>query len=371
MAASGSASPPHVVDLRSDTLTLPTPAMRAAMASAEVGDDMFGEDPTVNLLQERVAALCGKEAALYVPSGSMGNLVLLKALTQPGDEVICHEDAHIVHFESGSLAAVAGVQVRTLPGPRGRLDPDLIARSIRPPHTGGSFVQPRSRVVALENTHNMAGGTIYPLDAMRVAASVARDAGLLVHLDGARIWNASVATGIPVATWAACADTMSLCFSKGLGAPVGSMVVGPAGLIDLARRYRKMFGGAMRQAGVLAAACLVAVDTMVARLAEDHANARALAEGIAGVLPGAVDPAGVDTNIVLVRAAPFGTTPEGLTERLAAQGVKVFPHGAGTVRMVTHNGVSPGDVPAAVAAVARLAGPLVGPLPDAVGPTPP
>lgn len=360
MAASGTASPPRVVDLRSDTLTLPTPAMRSAMASAEVGDDMFGEDPTVNLLQERVAALCGKEAALYVPSGSMGNLVMLKALTQPGDEVICHEDAHIVHFESGSLAAVAGVQVRTLPGPRGRLDPDLIARSIRPPHSGRNFVQPRSRVLALENTHNMAGGTIYPLDAMQAAASMARGAGLRVHLDGARIWNASVATGIPVATWAACADTMSLCFSKGLGAPVGSMVVGPAGLVDLARRYRKMLGGAMRQAGVLAAACLVAVDTMVARLAEDHANARALAEGIAAVLPDAVTPGDVDTNIVLVRAAPFGTTPEGLAGQLARHGVKVFPHGAGTVRMVTHAGVSATDVSAAVTAVARLAGSLVG-----------
>lgn len=351
----------HVVDLRSDTLTVPTPAMRSAMAAAEVGDDMFGEDPTVNLLQERVAALCGKEAALYVPSGSMGNLVMLTALTQPGDEVICHEDAHIVHFESGSLAAVAGVQARPLPGPRGVLDPDLIARSIRPPHSGRSFVQPRSRVVALENTHNVAGGTVYPLDAMQAAEAVARGAGLLVYLDGARIWNASVATGIPISAYARCADAMSLCFSKGLGAPVGSMVVGSAELVDLARRYRKMFGGAMRQAGVLAAACLVAVDTMVGRLAEDHANARALAEGIAAVLPGAVTPSEVETNIVLVRAAPFGTSPEGLAELLGLRGVKAFPHGAGTVRMVTYSGVGSADIQLAVSVVGELAGSLVGP----------
>ena len=324
------------------------------MAAADVGDDMFGEDPTVNLLQDRVAALCGKEAALFVPSGSMGNLVMLSALTNPGDEVICHEDAHIIHFESGSLAAVTGVQARPLPGSRGVLDPEAIARAIRPPHSGRTFVQPRSRVVAVENTHNAAGGAVYPLDALRAARAVAREAGLALYLDGARIWNASVATGIPVATFAAEADGMSLCFSKGLGAPVGSMVVGSEPLVDAARRYRKMFGGAMRQAGVLAAACLVAIDSMVDRLGEDHRNARRLAEGIAGLRPEAVSVAEVETNIVVVQAAPFGMTPAALCEALGARGVKAFPHGLHTVRMVTHTGVCLQDVEIAVGALASL-----------------
>ena len=346
--------PGRVVDLRSDTVTTPTPAMRAAMAAAEVGDDMFGEDPTVNLLQERVAALCGKEAGLFVPSGSMGNLVTLSALTQPGDEVVCHEDAHIIHHESGSLAAVAGVQARPLPGSRGVLDPGDIARALRPPHSSGNFVTPRSRVVAVENTHNSAGGAVYPLDALRAARAVASEAGLSLFLDGARIWNASAATGIPVATYAAQADGMSLCFSKGLGAPVGSMVVGPKALIDTARRYRKMYGGAMRQAGVLAAACLVAVDTMVSRLPEDHANARCLAEGIARLRPEAVSVEDVETNIVLVAARPFGMTPAALCEALSARGVKVFPHGPATVRMVTHVGVSREDVEVAIRALGTL-----------------
>lgn len=348
--------PDRIVDLRSDTVTTPTPAMRAAMAAAEVGDDMFGEDPTVNLLEQRVAVLCGKEAALFVPSGSMGNLVMLSALTQPGDEVICHQDAHIIHNESGSLAAVAGVQARALPGVRGVLDPDDIARAIRPSHAGGNFVTPRSRVVAVENTHNSAGGALWPLGALRAARAVASEAGLALYLDGARIWNASVATGIPVSTYAAEADGMSVCFSKGLGAPVGSMVVGPAPLVATARRYRKMVGGAMRQAGVLAAACLVALDTMVDRLADDHANARRLAEGIARLRPGAVSVEDVETNIVLVAAEPFGMTPVALSEALGARGVKAFPFGTGTVRMVTHAGISPDDVEYAVGVLEKVAG---------------
>jgi threonine aldolase len=347
--------PHRIVDLRSDTVTTPTPAMRAAMAAAEVGDDMFGEDPTVNLLQQRVAALCGKEAALFVPSGSMGNLVMLSALTQPGDEVICHQDAHIIHNESGSLAAVAGVQARALPGVRGVLDPGDVARAIRPSHTSGSFVTPRSRVVAVENTHNSAGGALWPLDALRSTRAVAAEAGLTVFLDGARIWNASVATGIPVSTYAAEADAMSVCFSKGLGAPVGSMVVGPEPLIEVARRYRKMVGGAMRQAGVLAAACLVALDTMVDRLAEDHAHARLLAEGIADLRPEAVSAEDVETNIVMVAAGPFGTTPAELSEALGARGVKAFPFGPGTIRMVTHVGITREDVEHTVGVFAEIA----------------
>lgn len=284
----------------------------------------------------------------------MGNLVMLSALTQPGDEVICHQDAHIIHNESGSLAAVAGVQARALPGVRGVLDPDDIARAIRPSHAGGNFVTPRSRVVAVENTHNSAGGALWPLDALRAARAVAEGAGLALFLDGARIWNASVATGIPVSAYAAEADAMSVCFSKGLGAPVGSMVVGPEPLIAAARRYRKMVGGAMRQAGVLAAACLVALDTMVDRLAEDHVHARLLAEGIACLRPEAVWVEDVRTNIVLVAAGPFGMTPAALSEALEARGVKAFPFGPGTVRMVTHAGITRDDVEHTIGAFAEL-----------------
>jgi threonine aldolase len=236
------------------------------------------------------------------------------------------------------------------------LDPEDIARAIRPPHSGHTFAQPRSRVVAVENTHNAAGGAVYPLDALRAARAVAREAGLALYLDGARIWNASVATGIPVATYADEADAMSLCFSKGLGAPVGSMVVGSQELVDAARRRRKMYGGAMRQAGVLAAACIVALDTMVDRLREDHARARHLAEGIADVSPAAVSPGEVETNIVLVRTAPLGSTPEALSEALAARGVKAFPHGPHTVRMVTHSGISSEDVDTALSVLRDLAG---------------
>lgn len=330
----------RVVDLRSDTVTTPTPEMRRAMADAEVGDDVFGEDPTVNRLQERVAQMFGGEAALFVPSGSMGNLVSLRAMAGPGDEVICHEDCHFLHYEVGSLASVAGISARPLPGKRAVLDPEDIERSIRP--LGYTF--PRTKVIALENTHNLAGGAIYPIDDIRDVRKVADEHELSVYLDGARIFNASVATGTPLKEYFAAVDALSFCFSKGLSAPVGSMVVGTNSLVSRAHRYRKMHGGGMRQVGILAAACLVAIETMVERLAEDHVNARTLASGIAELRPEAVDVDEVETNIVLVRTQPLGHSPPELVSLMAERGVKFLVYRPGVVRMLTHKDVSADDI---------------------------
>lgn len=331
---------PRVVDLRSDTLTTPTPEMRYAMASAELGDDVFGEDPTTNLLQERVADLCGVEAALFVPSGSMGNLVSLRCMAGPGDEVICHADAHIFHYEVASLAAVAGIQARPVPGHWGVLDPDSISSAVRPAFD--TF--PRSKVIALENTHNLAGGTVYPIDDIRAARKVADEYGLMIHMDGARIFNASVASGVPVSEYCSLADGLTFCFSKGLACPVGSMVVGSAEFIKLAHRYRKMHGGGMRQTGVLTAACLVALDTMIDRLAGDHANAKRLANGIQRISRHATVPENVQTNMVLVKTEHLGYAPPEFVELIAAEGVKCLAYQRGTVRMVTHKDISADDI---------------------------
>lgn len=342
--------PDRIVDLRSDTVTKPTPEMREAMASAEVGDDVFGEDPTVNRLQERVSQMVGAEASLFVPSGSMGNLVSLRALTLPGDEVICHDGAHFLLYEVGSLAAVAGVASRPLAGPRGVLDPSEVARAIHPP----MYTFPRTSVVALENTHNTAGGAIYPIDDMRAIRKVADDHVTKVYLDGARIFNASVATGIPVAEYFALSDAMSFCFSKGLGCPVGSIVCGPAEFIEKAHRFRKMHGGGMRQVGILAAACLVALDTMIDRLADDHRNARRLAKGIAEKRPEAVEPDDVETNMVLFDCLAAGVSPFEFVGLLGDRGVRCLPHQPGLVRFVTHKDVSADDVEYAVEKIGEV-----------------
>lgn len=330
----------RVVDLRSDTVTTPTPEMRKAMAGAQVGDDVFGEDPTTNLLQERVADLCGVEAALFVPSGSMGNLVSLRSMAEPGDEVICHADAHIFNYEVASLAAVAGLQARPVPGRWGVMDPHTISAAVRP----SSETFPRTTVLALENTHNLAGGTVYPIDDIRAARKVADEHGLKIHMDGARIFNASVASGVSVSEYCSLVDGLTFCFSKGLSAPVGSMVVGSRQFINRAHRYRKMHGGGMRQTGILAAACLVALDTMIERLAEDHANARRLAEGIRGMSRGATRPDNVHTNMVLVTTEELGYAPWEFVEVMDAQGVRCLAYQRGTVRMVTHKDVSAGDI---------------------------
>lgn len=321
------------VELRSDTFTTPTPEMRRAMAEAEVGDDVWGEDPTANALQEHCARLFGKEAGLFVPSGSMGNEVCIKAQTKPGDEVIVDEAAHVVDAELGAPATISQVVLRSLPTDRGVFDPQKLAGAFRAP----SRFFTHTSLLCLENTHQASGGAVVPIDSFRAAARLARAHGVAVHLDGARIFNASVASGVPVDLYAAEVDTLSFCFSKGLGAPVGSMVLGPADVLERARRTRKMLGGGMRQVGVLCAAARVAVDTMVDRLAEDHANARRLAEGIAEIWPGAVNPAEVETNILYVDTGDRAA--ESVATELQRYGVMVGQMGARSIRCVTHKDV--------------------------------
>jgi threonine aldolase len=340
-----------IIDLRSDTVTRPTPAMREAMARAEVGDDVYGEDPTVNRLQARVAELLGKEAGLFVPSGTMANQVSLGVLTRPGDEIICDAGAHCISFEAGALAALWGVQARTIAAQRGLLQPREVEAAIRP----GDYHYARTRVVEIENTHNRGGGAVYPLEQVRALGALARARGLELHLDGARLWNACAASGVAPADYAAPATTVSVCLSKGLGAPAGSVVCGSRDLVVEARRLRKRLGGGMRQAGILAAAGLHALDHHLARLSEDHANARRLAEGLAA-LPGASLPFPVETNLVFV--AFEGRRSADLSRRLAEVGVLANPEGSreDMLRFVTHLDVSRADVEEALARAGRAIG---------------
>src|SRR2546423_10604089 len=268
---------PDVVELRSDTFTKPTPEMRRAMAEADVGDDVWGEDPTANSLQEQCAALFGKEAGLFVPSGSMGNEAAIKVLTNPGEEIIVEASAHVIEAEVGAPATISQVIVRALPGPRGVFDLDALADATRPP----SRFFTHTSLVCLENTHQGSGGAVVPIEAFRDMVKVARDRDVKVHLDGARIFNASVASGVHVREYAAEVDTLSFCFSKGLGAPVGSMLLGTKDVVDPARRVRKMLGGGMRQGGVLCAAAKGALENGVEGLVEDHAKAERVAGGVA------------------------------------------------------------------------------------------
>ncbi len=328
---------PRVIDLRSDTLTKPTAAMRQAMAEAEVGDDVYGEDPTINRLERTAAERLGKEAGLYVTSGTMGNLVSALSWCNRGDELICGADAHLLVNEMGAIATFGGVQMRALPNDaRGLMDPEIVDATVSP---SGFF--PRTALLTLENTHNRGNGAAYSVAQMQPLVDVARDRGMAVHMDGARIFNASVALGAPPSELASVADSVTFCLSKGLSAPVGSVVVGTAEFIARARRIRKMAGGGLRQGGVLAAAGLVALETMVDRLADDHANARRLAEGLAG-LPGFnVDPSTIETNIVYVELED-GDGP-GLSARLKERGVL----GNGRfnwVRFVPHYGVTAEDI---------------------------
>lgn len=331
-----STEPHPVVDLRSDTVTQPTPEMRRAMAEAEVGDDVFGEDPTVNRLEALAAERLGKEAGLFVVSGTMGNQVSLMAQTQRGDEVILDESSHIFNYEVAALVVLSAVQPRTLRGHYGILDPDDIRRAIRSPNIHA----PRNTLIAVESSHNRGGGTCYPPETLREIRRIATANGMAVHLDGARIFNASIATGTPVRELAAQADSVTFCLSKGLGAPVGSVVVGTRAFTDRARRARKMFGGGMRQAGILAAAGVVALETMVDRLREDHENARLLAEGLA-TLPGiAIDLARVQTNIVIFTVKRKDLDAPGLVVKLAEHGIKAFAITPDSIRMVTHKDVN-------------------------------
>lgn len=335
------------IDLRSDTVTKPTPAMRRAMYRAEVGDDVFGEDPTVNRLEEMAAERMGKEAGLFVASGTMGNLVALLTHCRRGDEVIMGDLAHSFLYEVGGASALGGLVIHILPNRRGMLDPAEVEAAIR----SEDIHHPRTRLICLENTHNRSGGIALTPAQTYSVAEVARRYGLALHLDGARIFHAAIAQGLEARELTKEVDSVMFCLSKGLAAPVGSMVAGDEDFIQEARRMRKMVGGGMRQAGILAAAGIVALETMVERLAEDHASARLLAGGVSQ-LPGLeINLSTVQTNIVIFQVAKDGLTPEELVLKLLARGVKMIRFGRGSVRAVTHYGVTRQDVEAALVAL--------------------
>jgi threonine aldolase len=343
------------IDLRSDTVTLPSPAMRQAMATAEVGDDVFGEDPTVNRLEELSARMMGMEAALFVTSGTMGNLGSLLAHCQRGQDVILGDESHIYNYENGSASALGGLvlhPVRT--NPDGTLPLDTLEAAIHlPAHHYHYYHWAPPGVICLENTHNRCGGAILSPEYFAEVAAIARRHGLPIHLDGARLFNAVVATGRPATDWTKHVSSVQLCLSKGLSAPVGSMICGSAAFVDRARRMRKILGGGMRQAGVIAAPGIVALTGMVDRLADDHRNARILAEGIAK-LPGvALDLSTVQTNIVVFRLPGGAAEAEALSAVLAREGVLVSDFGAGRLRLVTHYGISDADCRKAVEVIGR------------------
>jgi threonine aldolase len=344
-----------VIDLRSDTMTRPSQGMREAMANAEVGDEQWFEDPTVTALERRVAALLGHEAAVYLPSATMANEIALVVLGQRGTELIAEASSHIMISEAGGPAVHAGLQTRGLVGDRGRLSPEQIRSTAR---VGHSFHSPLTSVVALENTHNQSGGTVWPLDELAAAVDTAHELGLRVHLDGARLFNAAVALGVAPAAIAAQVDTVQICFSKGLGCPLGAVIAGSEELMVRARVEKHRFGGAMRQAGIVAAAGLYALDHNVERLAEDHARARRLAEGWdeRGV-PVGLDR--VETNFVQVDVAALGLLPMDAVERLGAAGVGLSPTRGGRLRAVTHLDVSDEDVERALELVPEALGVLV------------
>lgn len=321
-----------MIDLRSDTVTQPTPTMRAVMANAPVGDDVLGDDPSVADLEAEVAGILGQEAAVFMPSGTMTNQVAVRAHTEPSDEIFLDAQSHIYYYEGGGPAALSGVMCHTLPGERGILTAAHIRDALRLPNAH----YPRSRLVCLENTHNRGGGTIYPLSTIQEIAQVCREHGLGLHLDGARLWNAAVATGIPEQQYCAPFDSVSVCFSKGLGAPVGSALAGTEAFIARARRFRKLFGGGMRQAGILAAAALYALHHHRERLQEDHHHAQILYEQLIGIPEIHVLPP--PTNILMVHTPGFSAPV--LADHLRYQGVAVLAAGTQTLRLVTHLGVS-------------------------------
>lgn len=332
--------PERIVDLRSDTVTQPTPAMREAMYRAEVGDDVYGEDPTVNRLEALAAERLGKEAALLLLSGTMGNLVGLLAQTRRGDEAIVGAHSHIFLNEAGGAAALGGVQLFPIPSMRGVLDPARVEAAIRPENVH----YPRTALVCLENTHNRDGGAAVSVEATDAVAEVAHRHGIRVHLDGARLFNAAVTLGVPASRLVQNVDSVTFCLSKGLGCPMGSILAGSAAYIKEARRWRKMVGGGLRQAGIIAAAGIVALETMIDRLAEDHRNARRLAEGLSQ-LPGiAVDLEAVQTNIVMLEIVDPRIDPRQFVRAMAEQGVKIgSPYGR-RIRAVTHYQITPDDI---------------------------
>ncbi|MBN2508235.1 MAG: aminotransferase class I/II-fold pyridoxal phosphate-dependent enzyme [Verrucomicrobia bacterium] len=347
MTTPRTAPAPGVIDLRSDTLTRPTPAMREAIAEAEVGDDVFGDDPTVQRLEQRTAEMLGKEAALLVPSGTMANQLAIRTHTEPGDEILVEANAHLFCYEAGAPAALAGVMCRCVKGERGIFSGAALEEALRP----ADVHFPPTRLVCVENTHNRGGGSIWPLERIVEVTAVARAHGLRLHLDGARLWNAAVATGIEEREYAAAFDSVSVCFSKGLGAPIGSALAGTRALVERARRFRKQYGGAMRQAGIIAAGALYALDHHRSRLADDHAHARALAQGLARFAAIDLQPASVQTNLLYFNIR--GHPAPAVVQRWAQHGVRALATGPHTIRAVTHLHIGPDDVRAAVEAMGR------------------
>jgi threonine aldolase len=339
------------VDLRSDTVTRPTPGMRRAMAEAEVGDDVIDIDPTIERLQERIAGMLGMEAAIYMPSGSMTNQVAVRVHCKPGDEFLCEAGCHIYNYEQGAFAQLSGLVARTVQGEHGVMRLPQLIGLIR----GGDDHLVRTRLVCIENTHNRGAGRIQPYDEVAEVCAWAHSTGLRTHLDGARLFNAVVATGIPADRWARHFDTASVCFSKGLGAPVGSALCGPRDMIREARRHRKLFGGGMRQAGIIAAGALYALENHVDRLAEDHANARILAEAIRECSGLALEPDTIDTNIVIFRVDPRLGTAKEFAAAVENEGVRALCTSSTHVRAVTHLDVDEAAVRRAGQIVRRVA----------------
>ena len=338
------------IDLRSDTVTKPSPAMRRAMAEAEVGDDAWGDDPTVNRLQEKAAEITGKEAALYTATGMMANQTALRTFVRAGHEVVAESTAHLMTVEKNAAASVSGISYRPIVAHRGLVTPEQVTEALAPDPLGLKVVD----LVAVENTHQVGGGAVLPLESLQGIRKVAQEAELPLYMDGARVWNASVASGVPVHEYAAEVDALMFCFSKGLGAPIGSVLCGPGEFIREARRVRVQLTGAWRQAGVIAAAALVALEDGPKRLHEDHENARRLAVGVADAFPGAVKPDEVETNIVFVEPSAVGFGVAEIVDRLRDAGVLVSTVG-GRVRMLTHVDVTKDDIDDAIAAWQGLA----------------
>ena len=340
-----------IIDLRSDTVTRPTAEMRLAMMEAEVGDDVYLEDPTVNRLQEKAAQMLGKEAALFMASGTLANEVAVNVLTQPGQEVIMEENCHIFNYELAAMSVLSGVMPRPLPGEKGILSLEQVKKAVKPK----IYYLAQTGLITLENTHNMSGGNVYPLEIVKEIIQFAQEKGIPTHLDGARIFNAAIASGYSAQQLCEGFDTMMFCLSKGLGAPVGSILLGKREIIEKARTVRRMFGGGMRQVGVLAAAGLIALEKMIDRLEEDHKNASLLAKEIAQIKGLEIEPEEVKTNILIFSCQKMGLDAAAFTQKLAEAGVLALPTGAFTIRMVTHLDVSREDILNAVDVISEVA----------------
>ncbi len=343
-----------VIDLRSDTITRPVPEMRQVMANAEVGDDVFGDDPTINELENRTAEILGKESAVYVPSGTMANQLAVRCHTQPGDEILLDANAHIFWYEAGAPAALSGASCRVIQGTRGIFSPEQFLQSLRP----ANIHLATTRLLALENTHNRGGGSIWSLEQLAKVCEAAHDSDISVHMDGARLWNASIATGIAEADYALHADSVSVCFSKGLGAPVGSALVGSQEFIEKARRFRKQFGGGMRQAGIIAAGALYALQNHRMRLKDDHDNARKLAQGLMGIPGIQVDLDAVVTNLVYFDVGPVSA--DTMLSKLADVGVLMIATAPHTIRAVTSLEVNSEDINNTINIIEGIAAGLAG-----------